>query len=74
MYDNPILFRALLSDVPVHTCLSLSLSVGKLSITHSVMKVIILILDLVVIGVFSWLFHEHAGPHNPIAGEYTGLA
>ncbi len=38
------------------------------------MKVIILILDLVVIGVFSWLFHEHAGPHNPIAGEYTGLA
>jgi hypothetical protein len=52
----------------------LSLSPGKLSITHSVMKVIILILDLVVIGVFSWLFHEHAGPHNPIAGEYTGLA
>jgi hypothetical protein len=53
---------------------SLSLFLGKLSITHSVMKVIILILDLVVIGVFSWLFHEHAGPHNPIAGEYTGLA
>ncbi len=73
MYDNPLLFLTLLFDIPVNV-LSLSLSVGKLSITHSVMKVIILILDLVVIGVFSWLFHEHAGPHNPIAGEYTGLA
>jgi hypothetical protein len=72
MYDNPLLFLALLFDAPVHN--AVSLSVGKLSITHSVMKVIILILDLVVIGVFSWLFHEHAGPHNPIAGEYTGLA
>jgi hypothetical protein len=72
MYDNPLLFIALLSDVTIRNVFSLSL--GKLSITHSVMKVIILILDLVVIGVFSWLFHEHAGPHNPIAGEYTGLA
>jgi hypothetical protein len=44
-----------------------------LNVLHSVVKVITLVMDLGVIGVFSWLFHEHAGHRNPLGGEYTGL-